>query len=145
MVDTITIDDFKSRLFFKNNNYEGYKIVHNRKSVVGEGETGMMLVELPPKMFPSGKFKVYILSATLMEQKGADVFKDDEVLKIVITGQDFKFLSEVLKVDKGDTLYVNGNNYKSKSGFVISGRKWKLKRDEEAKKKEVEQKGISLE
>jgi len=145
MVDTISIDEFRSRLFFKNNNYEGYRISHNHKSVIHEGETGMLLVELPPKAFPSGKFQVYILSATIMEQKGLDTFKDDEVIKIVITKQDFKFLSEVLKVKQGDILFITGNTYKSKQGFVISGRKWFLKKDAETKKKEFEAKGLSLE
>ncbi|MDD4734195.1 MAG: hypothetical protein PHU05_05055 [Bacilli bacterium] len=145
MVDTISIDEFRSRLFFRNNNYEGYKIVQDKKSVIHEGETGMLLVELPPKVFPSGKFEVHILSATIMEQKGLETFKDNEVIKIVITKQDFKFLSEVLKVKKDDVLYVIGNNYKSKQGFIISGRKWFVKKDAETKKKEFEAKEISLE
>ena len=145
MVDTISIDEFRTRLFFKNNNYEGYKITQNKKSVIHEGETGMLLVELPPKAFPSGSFEVHILSATIMEQKGMDTFKDNEIIKIVITKQDFKFLSEVLKVKKDDVLFVTGKVYKSKTGFVVSGRKWILKKDAETKKKEFNEKEISLE
>jgi len=144
-MDTLPIDEVRSRLFFKTEKYEGWKLTQNRASVIKEGETAMLLLELPPRAFDTGKYTTYMLTATIMQQKGIDTYKDNSTLKIIITKQDFEFLTNVLKVEKEDKLFFSGVTYKNTKGFVVKGRKWFMPKSKDTKTKEIEEQEISLE
>ncbi len=144
-MDTLTIDEVRSRLFFKNEKYEGMKLTHDRKSVIAKDENAMFYLEMPLAKFEKGKYDTYIMTVTIMEQKGFDTYKDNETKKVLITKQDYEYLTDVLKATKGDTIVATGSVYKSSLGYVIHGRKWNKLKTSADKQKEVEEKGISLE
>lgn len=145
MENTLPIDEVRRRLYFKVENYEGYKITQNRKSVIGVGESALFLVELPPKAFPKGNITAYVMTVTVMEEKDFEFYKDEAPIVLLITKQDYEFIVNTLMVKKKDKIMVKGNNYKNKLGHTIHGKKWFKIRSKEDKQKEMDEQGISLE
>jgi len=145
MKDTLKIEELRNRLFFATESYEGYKLTQNKKSVIKDGETGMFLIELPPRIFAKGIYNTYIAKLIVLESKDNAIYKDDVAIKVLLTKTDYDMLTNTLKVDIGDKVIAEGNTYKSKTGIVVKGRKWKKIESTEKKKKKVEEKGISLE
>lgn len=144
-MDTLSIDKVRDKLYFKNERYEGWKLTQDRKSVIDEGEKAMFYLEMPLASFDKSKYTTYMMTVTIMEQKDFDTYKDNETLKVLITKQDYDYLTGVLKANKGDTIIAMGNKYKNAKGFTVLGRKWTKVKSNEDKAREIEEKGISLE